>query len=722
MPPTALARENPVWQGFSPWCNMLPVNWMVWSTLILFLLGRAAGAEPRLDKLSPEHREWLEEEVVYIITNPEKEVFLSLETVEERNRFIEAFWDRRDPTPATRENESQKEHYRRLDYANRVLGRDSTRPGWKTDRGKFYIILGEPREIQRYDGLNEVVSNEIWFYQGDTSQGMPPRFNLLFFRENDIGEYQLYHPYGDGPEALLRGGFQFRTEQNRAVDALEIVSIELARASLTVDLTEPVDSFLSAANTNRPISPYVRPPMGVENTLATIEESPLRRVRTDYLDAYLRYKDQVSSDYSFRFVPSRQYYAVFNGPQDTPFVHYSIELDPENFTLEESEDRTKFYTTLDVGMEIRDKAGNLVATSENSPFIELTLSQMQAVASSPVAYHDAFPLLPGDYNLSLVVKNRATKQFTAAEKELRVEPAPAGPGLGGIILGYKSELGEAQAGQRVFQVGSEIVYPSVDASFTPNDTLYVFAQAWKTTPENLMRLSLLREQEKILGRDVPLGGSEGGSILEEFPLVGLESGNYRLRVELLDASSTAVAERTADFIVSPRSQISRAGFVIRHSFNSDVPGLLALAKGQQYMGQGRLAEAEEAFSQAVAAGNPDLVMAKWKLANVLLYSRRADDALKLLVPIEKEHAQEPDVVDTLGLAYYMKGDFHQAVGYLERSVTLRPPESPLLNALADSYQSLGEMQRAKEVFERSLALNPEQQAVKERLASLGKSP
>jgi len=47
MPPTALARENPVWQGFSPWCNMLPVNWMVWSTLILFLLGRAAGAEPR---------------------------------------------------------------------------------------------------------------------------------------------------------------------------------------------------------------------------------------------------------------------------------------------------------------------------------------------------------------------------------------------------------------------------------------------------------------------------------------------------------------------------------------------------------------------------------------------------------------------------------------------------------------------------------------------------
>jgi uncharacterized protein HemY len=107
---------------------------------------------------------------------------------------------------------------------------------------------------------------------------------------------------------------------------------------------------------------------------------------------------------------------------------------------------------------------------------------------------------------------------------------------------------------------------------------------------------------------------------------------------------------------------------------------------------------------------------------VYLYSRRADDALNLLLPIEKEHSQEPDLVDTLGLAYYMKGEYRQAVDYLERSVALRPPQSPLLNALADSYQSLGEKAKAKDVFQRSLSLNPEQPAVKERLASIEKSP
>ena len=81
---------------------------------------------------------------------------------------------------------------------------------------------------------------------------------------------------------------------------------------------------------------------------------------------------------------------------------------------------------------------------------------MQAVAGFPFAYHDDFPLLPGDYRLSFVIKNRATKQFTADEVELRVDPAPSGPGLGGLLLGYKTEIAsglESADAHRVFQLG-----------------------------------------------------------------------------------------------------------------------------------------------------------------------------------------------------------------------------------------------------------------------------
>jgi len=707
----------------APVFDLRSVNSMPWATLLLASLSLASVslAEKPLDKLTPEHRKWLEEEVVYLITRPEREVFLSFETVEERNRFIEAFWERRDSSPATRENEFKTEHYRRLEYANRVLGRDSPRPGWKTERGKFYIILGEPQEIQRYDGSNEVVSSEIWFYQGDTKLGMPPRFNLLFFKDKDFGEYELYHPLGDGPEALVRGGYQFRTDQNRAVDVLEIVSIDLARASLTVDLTEPVSGFLSARNTRQPLTPYVRPPMGVENTIATIEESAQRRVSTDYLEGYLRYRDKVSAEYSFRFVPSRQYFAVLAGPKDTPFVHLSIELGAESFSLEANDERTKFYTTLDVSLEVRDRAGNLVATYQNSPYLELTASQVQQVQGSPFGYHDDFPLLPGDYKISLILRNRATKQFTAGERELTVEPVAENPGLGAIILGYKKELASGGRENLSFQVGSEILYPAVDQTFPAGETVYVFPQLLKAPADYRLRLALRRGNQTLQERDVRIGDYAGSPAVEELSLVGVGGDVYQVQAQLVEPGGRVVAERATELTVSPRSSIPRPAFVYRHSFNTESPGLLALARGQQWMALGRVEEAARDFSEAVAAKNPQLVMANWKLATALLYLKKPDEALELLLPLKEKYAREPEVAEGLGLAYYLKQDFAQAIGFLELSLTLRPPDPPLLNALGDSYQNLGQAENARKAFARSLELNPNQEAVKQRLESLGRS-
>ena len=114
-------------------------------------------ADERVKALSDDERVWLIEEVVYIISPEERQVYLNLKTQKERTRFVAAFWDRRDPNLSTLENEFSKEHYRRLEYASRVLGRESPRAGWRTDRGKYYIILGEPEEIQRYDGYNESI-------------------------------------------------------------------------------------------------------------------------------------------------------------------------------------------------------------------------------------------------------------------------------------------------------------------------------------------------------------------------------------------------------------------------------------------------------------------------------------------------------------------------------------------------------------------------------------
>jgi GWxTD domain-containing protein len=99
-------------------------------------------------ELSKTYKKWLEEDVVWIITDEERAAFKQLSNDEERDNFIEAFWQRRDPTPDTEENEYKEEHYQRIAYANEHFAAGV--PGWKTDRGRIYIVYGKPDEIDAH--------------------------------------------------------------------------------------------------------------------------------------------------------------------------------------------------------------------------------------------------------------------------------------------------------------------------------------------------------------------------------------------------------------------------------------------------------------------------------------------------------------------------------------------------------------------------------------------
>lgn len=684
----------------------------------------ASAEDERLQKLSEDERAWLEEEVVYIITKAEREVYLNLGTKQERDLFVDAFWARRDPNPATLENEFKIEHYERLAYANRVLGRESTRPGWKTDRGRFYIILGPPADLQRYDGLNEVVSCELWLYNGDTSLGQPARFNLLFYKDNNIGEYELYHPSGDGPEALLTiGDAIFRTNQNLAVDQLEMVSVDLAKAALTVDLSEPTAQMFSARNTRDPQLLQVRPSMNADRNLVEIAESPLKKVDTDYLDGYMRYGNRVSADYSFNYVSNRSFFAVLAGPDDTPFIHYSIELDPDNLSLESSEDGTEFYTTLSASLELRDLDGRLLAITENEPFLRLTASQFEQAKAFPFAYRDSFPVLPGDYQVSIVLRNRATRQYTVAETQLSVpEIGSMVSKLGELVLASSVErtLSEEADTHKTFQLGPLEMDPSVEGVFAVNSTIHAVTQVVHGSAGEKVRIVLRRGDEMMHEAETVLTSEDAvtGAVTAPLPLLKLEPGSYTVVAELYDPSGSLVDSTSRDVTLSPRTAIPRPAFVYRHSFSSDVPGLLDMTLGEQLMTRGRIDEAEKRLRAAVAAGNSDLDMARWKLASALLFKREADEALDLLTPLENRYPDQVEVVEGLGFSYYIKESYAKALDYLEHARTLRPADTSLLNAIGDCYERLSNVAKAREAYEESLGLNPQQEGVKARLAGL----
>src|SRR5271166_4274632 len=109
---------------------------------------RKANAKALRGELGKTYRKWLDEDVRWIITDEEQKAFKMLSNDEERDQFIEAFWQRRDPTPDTEENEFKEEHYRRIAYANEHFAAGI--PGWRTDRGRTYIKFGPADEIDAH--------------------------------------------------------------------------------------------------------------------------------------------------------------------------------------------------------------------------------------------------------------------------------------------------------------------------------------------------------------------------------------------------------------------------------------------------------------------------------------------------------------------------------------------------------------------------------------------
>ncbi len=677
--------------------------------LVLLIFVFEIVADERLERLNPQLRKWLEEEVVYVISDPERELFLSLETQEERERFIEAFWRVRDPDPATKQNEFIAEHYRRLEYANQSLSRETARPGWKTDRGRMYIILGEPQQITRFESQNEVVQCELWVYPAQPERGLPSSFNLLFFRRRAVGEYELYNPVLHGPNALMTGHqYTPASDTDETLQVLQRISPDLARASLTLDLGEPVD-FVSR-----------RPAFGTDILLSRIEESPKRNVRTDYADAYVRYGNRVSAEYSFRYVPNESAFTVLYGPDSTPFVHFTVELSPENFALSVSEDGSKYYTTLDVTREVRTIEDKLVLVDEQEVYLELPPSEFQKGARLPFAFQDAFPLVPGEYRVSVVLKNRAVQQFTVAEGSLEVARlATSPPGLGGLLVGYLHErpLSEEAPGYLLaYQVDYDCIYPAVSGLFPTGAEVFALAQVQGARASSSLRFSLLQGASALDERETKV--DEGSAaVVQAFTLRDFAGGNYTLRVQLRDPSDTVVDERRTDVVVSPRSTVARPGFIYRRGFPHS-PGSLALARGEQLWSLQRYEEATAELRQAVAEGGPRLPEASFKLAGALLSAKRADEALELLLPLKESFRERYEVIAGLGYAYYFRREYSRAQEFLERAASLRPPDSALLNAMGDSYRELGERERAIGAYRRSLELDPTQDDVQKLLESL----
>jgi GWxTD domain-containing protein len=130
-------------------------------------------------------KKWLEEDVRWIITDQERTDFKTLTTAKQRDDFIEAFWERRNLTPGSTENPYKEQHYRRIAYANTRFAAEV--PGWKTDRGRFYIMYGPPDSVDSKSGITP--PTETWYYL--FLEGVGRNVVLTFTDKCACGKYEL---------------------------------------------------------------------------------------------------------------------------------------------------------------------------------------------------------------------------------------------------------------------------------------------------------------------------------------------------------------------------------------------------------------------------------------------------------------------------------------------------------------------------------------------------
>jgi len=306
-------------------------HFVVLGLLLSLIITKNIHSQDKI-QLPRKYSRWLEEEVVYIITNAEKELFLSLKNDNSREEFIKDFWLARDPTPGTIENEYKDEHYSRIAKANKLFSSVGRTSGWKNERGRIYIILGPPTQRKTWDDPQWTVPLELWIYRGNPKQRLPAYFFLLFYQKIGVNDYRLYMPGFEPVQNLLRVHDPTEyTDYDRIYTELKIMAPELPMA---------VQSFLPEESLGNILHRNMSFSFSSQLLLNKIETVPQRSVDLNYTGKYRG--GVVHTEYAFLTLTYRPTYFVWLDKSGNYFLDFSFLMEPQHITIQN--DCTQFLS------------------------------------------------------------------------------------------------------------------------------------------------------------------------------------------------------------------------------------------------------------------------------------------------------------------------------------------------------------------------------------------
>jgi len=505
------------------------------------------------DKLRKEletpYRKWLNEDVTYIITDEERKAFKRLSTDDEREEFIEQFWLRRDPTPDTEENEYKEEHYRRIAYANERFA--SGIPGWKTDRGRIYIMYGPPDEIDDHSSggsydrpIEEGGGNTSTFPFVDWTyryiEGVGSNVKIEFVDTTMSGEFRMtMDPSEKDALTYVPGAGLTLAEQMGTADK----SQRFSRTDGTTlgTGTDPLPESMNEFTRLQQFANLQKPP----------------EVKFKDLQAV------VSSSIRYNNLPFKARAEYIKITDTTILTTVSIEFQRRDLQFTQKDNIAK--ATVNIFGRITSITGRVVNTFEDPVTVEVPADLLSKAVEGASIYQKEIPLAPGMYRLNIVCKDITGGNMTTYPMALNVphfdDEKLASSSL--ILADLIEKVPTRNIGTGQFVIGDTKVRPRLTDTFERGEKLGIYAQFYNFSPDEKTKKPnasieyditkagaaqpVLHYTEEVTA--IPGASSQQVTVEKLLPLQSLEPGQYTLNMKVVDRNSNQTLTPTANFTV-----------------------------------------------------------------------------------------------------------------------------------------------------------------------------
>ena len=505
-------------------------------------------------ELSKTYKKWLNEDVVWIISDEERAAFKQLSNDEERDNFIEAFWQRRDPTPDTEENEYKEEHYRRIAYANEHFAAGI--PGWKSDRGRMYIMYGPADEVDSHPsggsyerpmeeggGETSTFPFEDWRYR--YLEGIGQEVIIEFVDSCMCGDYHMTIDrsekdalkYVPGAGLTLYEQMGLSTQAQRFTGGLE----QLGPGPMSQQLqSQQFDRLEQYAKLNRP--PAIK--------FKDLEEVVTSKVRYNLLPF------EVRADF-------------VRVTSDTVLVPIMVQVKKKDVTYVNKDGIQR--GTLNIFGRVTTLTGRIAQTFEETVQDDEPAELLPKVLENASVYWKALPLRPGRYRFDVVVKDVNGDRMGTWSRGIMVPDLSDDKGLTSstlILADQMEKVPSKSVGTGMFVLGSTKVRPRMDAAdgspakFERNQKLNFWLQVYNLGVNDQSKKSSAQFEYDIVNAATKKAvlhavetsdeiGNAGDQVTLEksMSLASLEPGMYELTIKVNDNISKQSIAPTAKFVV-----------------------------------------------------------------------------------------------------------------------------------------------------------------------------